>query len=71
MARRQGSAIVSQQSLPPVYEFTPTVPTDVTEQSDLDTDFDNYTDVTEIQFGTDINDPTDFPVTLFNVFNNI
>ena len=40
-------------------------------QLSTDTDEDGYTDETEIIAGTDINNPNEFPVGLFNVFNNI
>lgn len=36
-----------------------------------DTDLDGYTDIIELSAGTDPNDPESFPVSLFNVFNNI
>jgi hypothetical protein len=39
--------------------------------SSADSDGDGYTDVFELSSGTDINNANDFPISLFNVFNNI
>ena len=36
-----------------------------------DTDGDGFTDAVELTAGTNPNDVTDFPISLFNVFNNI
>jgi len=36
-----------------------------------DADGDGFSDLVETQVGTDLNDPDDFPVSLFNVFNGI
>lgn len=36
-----------------------------------DTDSDGYTDNDETTAGTDISDPANFPISLFNTFNNI
>lgn len=36
-----------------------------------DTDNDGYTDIDEMLAGTDINNPLNFPISLFNVYNNI
>ena len=42
-----------------------------TQAPSTDTDGDGFTDAVEAAAGTDINNPTEFPVSLFNVFNNL
>ena len=46
-----------------IFTFTP--------QLSADSDLDGYTNISELNAATDPNDPEDFPISLFNVFNNI
>jgi hypothetical protein len=41
------------------------------EASTTDTDGDGFSDLIEIEAGTNQNDPVSFPVSLFNVFNGV
>lgn len=38
---------------------------------DTDSDFDGYTDEIELMEGTSPNDPNDFPISIFSVYNNV
>ena len=49
----------------------PQTPVSFLSTSFVDTDNDGYSDAVEIAAGTNPNDPNNFPVSLFNVFNNI
>ena len=46
-----------------IFTFTP--------QLSADSDLDGYTNISELNAGTNPNDSNDFPISLFNVFNNI
>jgi len=56
---------------PTTYTFDLSSTTTFTPAPSADTDGDGYTNLTELSAGTDPNDANNFPVTLFNVFNNI
>jgi hypothetical protein len=51
--------------------FSPEVEFVFATEATTDADSDGYTNATELSAGTNPNDSNDFPVTLFNVFNNI
>jgi len=56
---------------PTTYTFEPSSTITFTPAPSADTDGDGYTDLIELSAGTDPNDANVFPITLFNVFNNI
>jgi hypothetical protein len=51
--------------------FTPELSVAFVLSLTADSDGDNYTDLVELSAGTDLNNPNEFPISLFNVFNNI
>ena len=51
--------------------FSPEALVEFEVEAVTDTDSDGYTDEAENQAGTNPNDPAEFPVSLFNVFNNV
>lgn len=55
----------SEIGFSPTYQFT------YTPYVTADTDYDGYTNISELSAGTDPNDTSDFPLSLFNVFNDI
>ena len=56
---------------PTIISYIPTQVVGFVIHSTTDLDNDGYTDEIENIFGTDINDSSNFPVSLFNVFNNL
>jgi hypothetical protein len=59
---------VSEKKDPVIFEYGYT---EFLTSPSSDVDFDEYTNEVELSAGTDPNDPNSFPVSLFNVFNNI
>jgi hypothetical protein len=55
----------------PILSFVPNFYVEFNTEPLIDSDNDGYTDSAELSAGTDPNDPNNFPITLFNVFNNI
>jgi hypothetical protein len=53
------------------FSFSPEALVEFEIEAVTDTDSDGYTDEAENQAGTNPNDPAEFPVSLFNVFNNV
>lgn len=53
------------------YTISPTAFVSFNVEFFIDNDDDGYSNLTEQSFGTNPNDPNDFPISLFNVFNNI
>jgi len=71
----QPSPTLSQTPTPsqtnPILSFVPNFYVEFNTEPLIDSDNDGYTDSAELSAGTDPNDPNNFPITLFNVFNNI
>ena len=63
--------IVGAPALTSLSTFTSGLSVSFTLHPSADSDFDGFTDEVELIAGTDVNDLSSFPVSLFNVFNNI
>ena len=61
---------LSSIDLADAFSYTPVDVTFMAEAT-ADSDGDGYTDAIEFIAGTNTNDPSEFPVSLFNVFNNL